>query len=119
MGCCLAAQYIIDIALFEQSIGTASGLKKAGQVFLSLLPDWRLRVDAAMAASNWGELSDQLHRMKGCCSMMCATTVAQHLQLAESHLRHRNTHGLLNCLDALETLLREMEAELRHVWLGR
>lgn len=114
----MAAQYIIDIALFEQNMGSPSGLKKAGLVFLTLLPDWRNRVDAAMAVNNWVALSDQLHLMKGCCSMMCATVVVHHLRLSEDHLRCGRVRALLGCLDAVDGLLHEMEGELQTVWLA-
>lgn len=106
------------MAMFEQNIGTPSGLRKAGLVFLTLLPDWRKRVDAAMAMNDWVALSDHLHQMKGCCSMMCATIVVRQLQTAETDLRRGRIRALVNCLDALDSLLREMEVELRSVWLA-
>lgn len=101
----------IDLLQFQQSSGDLKWLPVVAAAFLRQLPQWRMDFAAALAAQNPGQQIDLLHKIKGSCYAVAASTAIEAIAQAEA------AHALGKPLAASRLLrhLESVEAELRAI----
>ena len=101
----------IDLLQFQQSSGDLKWLPVVAAAFLRQLPQWRMDFAAALAAQNPGQQIDLLHKIKGSCYAVAASTAIEALAQGEA------AHALGKPLAPARLLrhLEGVEAELRAI----
>jgi HPt (histidine-containing phosphotransfer) domain-containing protein len=74
----------IDLLEFQKLTGNLKWLPMVAAAFLRQLPQWRIDLDAAIAAQDRGRQIDLLHKLKGSCQAVSASRIVEEITRAEA-----------------------------------